>query len=78
MLKKLSTVMSHTQGYTLSETSPALPTDVPYASDVASSTRTANLVFQTPSTHTQEFSNTPCTTTSLSPDNPNVIKKKKF
>ena len=42
--------MSHTQGYILSETSPALPTDVPYASDVASSTRTANLVFQTPST----------------------------
>ena len=47
---KLMSVVCNTTGFTLIETAPALPTNVPYAFDVASSTEKINLVFQTPTT----------------------------
>jgi hypothetical protein len=49
-ITKLSSVICTTPGFTLSESSPVLPTDVPYAFDLAASTETVNLVFQTPTT----------------------------
>jgi hypothetical protein len=49
-ITKLSSVICNTPGFSLSESSPVLPTDVPYAFDVAASTETVNLVFQTPTT----------------------------
>jgi len=43
----LASVVCNTPGFTLTESLPALPTDVPYAFDVAASTQTVKLFFQT-------------------------------
>jgi hypothetical protein len=46
----LTSVVCNTSGFSLSESLPALPADVPYASDVSASTETVSLIFQTPTT----------------------------
>jgi hypothetical protein len=47
---KLTSVVCNTSGFTLTESLPTLPTNVPYAYDVTASDKTVELVFQTPTT----------------------------
>ena len=44
----LMSVVCNTNGFAFTESSPSLPTDVPYASDASSATRKVDLVFQSP------------------------------
>jgi hypothetical protein len=46
----LMSVVCTTNGFTFTESSPSLPTGVPYASDVSTATEKVDLVFQTPTT----------------------------
>jgi hypothetical protein len=46
----LTSVLCNTSGFTLTESLPVLPTNVPYAYDVAASDKTVELIFQTPTT----------------------------
>jgi hypothetical protein len=46
----LVSVVCNTTGFSFSESSPSLPANVPYASDVSAATERVDLVFQTPTT----------------------------
>jgi hypothetical protein len=47
---KLTSVVCTTSGFTYLESFPTLPADVPYASDVSTSTEIVDLIFKTPTT----------------------------
>jgi hypothetical protein len=46
----LTSVVCNTSGFTFSESTPALPVEVPYAFDASASTETVEIIFQTPTT----------------------------